>query len=562
GNTGRQYRIANDEGPTHRLILKLLKAIPVDRLASMKPGQREIYCLNPTKLQNGLGPKARQAIEEFLQEQKLFADAVAVAQMPKRSGRETVDEALSWPDPIEAKDDDFYLSLGIGYNDDFACNLLLRGRAFPQTLSQFFGRSPSDSKVYEIGSQPSKSGDKIIAFSPESEELIRVAKETFGQASKARTQPSPALLNRLAHPAEFDPLSLTTSDALSALAQEGQKNLVAWVPDAAFLLTLYPATMQPLTVEKARQILGASSQGMDMAEEGSWLIMKPHNPYRARLETDDREAIGALVQAAIHGDGQLLPYAIYAASSGHGPYDGLGTAFMFLVDPSAGSMTDGSNWGALKLYGSFDASRRAALERGEHFAFRSLTPKQKEIVKFITFGQLINNAVYDNPNMSRIAAKQAEPTEVLTDWAPDDCQVAMQVNRRQVLFGYDRDAKGEMKPSRTIDPATIGWFLYAKDHPKPGENVPLPPDAYAVGEQALFHLRLIYGPSLWNELLLTENTPPKDRPVPWTQLPDEFKKGIEKALQNQADSDSRNNGGAPPPLVRDDTPAPLVRRGG
>ncbi|HVT11595.1 MAG TPA: hypothetical protein VHE55_04965 [Fimbriimonadaceae bacterium] len=547
-NTRREYDAANNDGPTHRLILKLLKTIPIEKLASMQPGQREIYSLNPTKLQNPFGAGGRQAIEDFLREQRLFSEALAEAHAPANSGRETVSEALSWPDPIEAAPDDFYMAIGIAYNDDLSCNLLLRGQTIPRTISQFFGRAPSDAALYQIASEPGPKGEQPISLSPESAELIKLAKGTFGRNGKGHVVPSPSLLSLLEHPVDFDPLAFAASDALKALAEDGHKNMVAWVPDSAFILTLYPSMgTRALSLDLVRRLLGASSQGMDSAIEGSWLVMKPHNPNRARQEIDDRAAIGNLVQASVKGKALLLPYAQYAASSGHGPYDGLGVAYMFLVDPSSGSMTDGSNWGALKLYGSFDAQRRAALERGEQFAFRSLTPKQKEIVKFVTFGQLINNAVYDNPNMSRIAAKQAEPTEVLTDWVPDDCLVAMQVQRRQVLFGYDRDTNGEMKPSRTIDPNTIGWFLYAKEHPKPGENVPLPPDAYAVGEQALFHLRLIYGPKLWNELLLTENTPPSDKPVSWTDLPDEFKKSIEKALQRQADNDSRNNGGPPPP---------------
>lgn len=547
-NTRREYDAANNDGPGHRLILRLLKTIPIEKLESMRPGQREIYSLNPTKLQNAFGGGGQQAIEDFLREQRLFSEALAEAHMPTRSGRESVSEALSWPDPIEAAPSDFYMAIGIGYNGDLACNLLMRGETIPQTISQFFGQAPSDAALYQMALEPGPKGEEAIPLSAESAELLKLAKGTFGANGKGHMPPSPSMLTLLQHPTDFDPLAFTASDALKAIAADGHQNLVAWVPDSAFMLTLYPSVgPRAFSLDMVRRLLGSSTQGMDSLVEGPWLVMKPHNPDRARREFDDRAAIGNLVQASVKGKALLLPYAQYAAASGHGPYDGLGVGYMFLVDPSSGSMTDGSNWGALKLYGSFDAQRRAALERGEHFAFRSLTPKQKEIVKLVTFGQVINNAVYDNPNLSRIAAKQAEPTDVLTDWVPDDCEVVMQVQRGQVLFGYDRNTNGEMKPSRTIDTGTIGWFLYSKEHPKPGENVPAPPDAYAVGEQALFHLRLVYGPKLWNELLLTENTPPSDKPVPWTDLPGEFKKGIEKALQNMADQDQRNTGGSPPP---------------
>lgn len=543
-NLRQEYEAANRQGPTRRVLLRLLQTLPREDLAQLDQGDHIVYAFKPTRLQRSFSGKAVELFTDFFREQELFAKALSTLNVPDPTDGQMVNEPLAWREGFDAEPSGFYLSAGFAYNEALLCNLCHQSDGFPTTIAQFFQRGPSDDAIYRIASDPNPKKEEPIELSEDSKAFLEFSRATFPGATKPREEVSPALAKKLADPARYDPLSLLATDALRAIAKERHQNLVAWVPDSMFMLPLFPAMSRPLSLSTIKTLVTSSSMGLDSTTEGGWLLMKPKNPYRARKAADDRNAMARIAKAALAGHISLDDYANYAASCNHGPYDGLGTSYAFLIDPAFGSMSDGTDWDALRLFGSFDPMARTNLAKGEGIAFRALSDRQKNIVRKITFARLIQS---DEANPSGAIGKQVEPSEILQAWVPDNGILSIQVNRSQAIYAYLRSDKGSMKPFRTIDPSTIAWTLYAKEHPSQ-ERVPAAADGYALGEKTLYRMRLAYGPKLRSEFNLTDNGLPTGSPVPWTQLPQEIRSKIEAALKLRADqAESRLKQTNPPP---------------
>ena len=112
---------------------------------------------------------------------------------------------------------------------------------------------------------------------------------------ESMTRAQGELRKALLHPDEIDPQSFGTQEALIACADDKKANLVAWIPDDAFM---------PLNAKLARQKLSVSSIlakpeafELSIRTDSNWLVVSPLRPASAVDGSVNRAALAAICQA-------------------------------------------------------------------------------------------------------------------------------------------------------------------------------------------------------------------------------------------------------------------------
>lgn len=541
--------VAQSGSPLGRLLVRLLQGIPLSTLAREQHIGRMVFALKPTNRQYAFGKNAAGVIADFAKEQQIWIEALKGAgdAAPENS---TVSDPLIQRDAPDLDPAALRLVVNNWQPGAFSCNLVLKTEAGQQILTQFSARSPGTQAAYDMAFNGDDSKAEPILISKESEMML----DAFGSrfSDKPSTKPlDPQAVERLLDPVKYEPLSWMATDGFLALARPTKSNLIAWIPDSVFLTT---SIRQPKRMTPAgfRAVVSGVNNGVDIIEKDGWMTVRPKNPIDTREGLEDRVALGQVSKAIVAKKGlRLLDYAKYVANVTHDQYDGFGIGYIFLLDPAAGSVSDGSDWNLLRLYGSLSDQQRSQLRAGQTLPFSGLTPKQRDIVDVLTYGREINNAAYQQSNMYQSMHPSLEPTEYLPNGLPSEGFLSMQTDHKDLLFGYSKSTDGSFVLNRSITPETIAWFEYEKAHPS---NNPIRGQAelvgYAFGDQNLNRIRLNYDSSAWNEYRMIENNPPTATPVPWQQLPEATRTAIQEGIKRREQDGKAGQTSPPPPQAR------------
>jgi len=445
--------------PAGRATARLLSMVDLGLIAKLNDEERIVFSTRPNLMQARLPAGAIQVINQFIQEQNIWADAVN-----RRKGEQPgiIDQAIGMAmgannSEIKGTPDKALLCVErSAMLDSYEVRLkIFDGQG--KTLYQGGQSVLLDSSLLNIvdsmlKAEPTK--DAEIELTPDSKELLefyRSLTNIMFSAGKAKNM-SKQLLDKLARPDLYDPLSFIHSEALLALAKGRGAQLVANVPDSILRASSFAMPGQKLTANGfLKQLTDLAI--VDIEEKDGWMLMKPVRPYNERQKRVDRFALAQLIaQTAKRGYMALDDLAAYSLKNPPFMATEITQTYSVTMLPGAAVTTGTTNWNMLRFYGSLGLAQRQALARGNKIPFRNLAPNLLELVRRMAFrtsaiaggGIVIKSAPGSNPTpMAGLfgADYRSEPTELMPKGLPGDGEVSMTVRTDMVV----KDA-GETQP--------------------------------------------------------------------------------------------------------------------
>jgi hypothetical protein len=226
--------------------------------------------------------------------------------------------------------------------------------------------------------------------------------EGFAQPAPPITKPiSAGLRAKLLDPVTNEPFAMTLGEVLDAYATRGQ-NVVASPSDDILGSLVTAISAKNPTIEGVLDAIDRSiTQEVDM--DGTWTIVRASSPLELRSAFCNRGALKNLILGAGNRGYINLEDCLKFASQqtlARGsetlaiPYT---QALFRTSDMGAATALTGLGFDALKFYGTFDQTQRAALEAGKPIALASLFPGQREILGRMVFNGMVPPMGADNP---------------------------------------------------------------------------------------------------------------------------------------------------------------------
>ncbi len=212
---------------------------------------------------------------------------------------------------------------------------------------------------------------------------------------------SQALRAKLLDPQTNEPFAMTLGEVLDAYSAGGQ-NVVAAPSDDILTALVGAIGGKNPTLEGVLDTIDRSiSQEVD--RDGTWTVVRASSPLELRSAFCNRAALKNLVYGANNRGYINLEDCLKFASQqtlARGsetlaiPYT---QAIFRTSDMGAATALTGLGFDALKFYGTFDQTQRAALEAGKPLALASLFPGQREILARMVYNGMVPPMGTDNP---------------------------------------------------------------------------------------------------------------------------------------------------------------------
>jgi len=378
-------------------------------------------------------------------------------------------------------------------------------------------------------------------------------------------QERPALSDKakeaVLNPDKEDPLAYLPGEALKAVAEAEQINMVACIPDSS----LVPAasSLNGGTISVAGVVANLSKWQMSGKFSDGFLTIRPALPASARaLRLDRAAAASALKLVASQGYLTLDQKAAYVnAQPFAGPTDTFESRLLSAIDPGFGSsMLNGLFDGQrkmLKLYSQLNVGQRQALFSGRGVLLGSLLPAPKNLVYDMTYNSMMGlnierpgNNGQPMPMIGMMGDMANDPTEVLPNGVPEKATITLQSNTVDVAYGVTKSgtrvavSPGSFSMVFTGDPSTglnPSQINSANQYAK-----------YQLGKQTQLNFRFQLTPIVSFMRTLTDDRPdPKSKLLSYSELPEWFRRQAEEAQKNldriKDSIQTGNQGGQRPP---------------
>jgi len=471
--------------PAGRVTARLLSMVDAGIIAKLNDDERVVFSTRPNMMQIGMPNGAIQVINQFVQEQNIWAEAVN-----RRSADQPglIDQAIGMAmgannSEIKGTPDKALLCVE---RSPILDNYEVRLKIYDGQGKMLYQGGQSvllDSSILNFAdsilkAEPTK--DAEIELTPDSKELLefyRSLTNIMFSAGKAKNM-SKQLFEKLARPDVYDPLSFIHSEALLALAKGRGAQLVADVPDSIMRASAFAMPGQKLTANGFLKQLTTMSI-VDIEEKDGWMLMKPTRPFNERQKRVDRFALAQLIaQTSRHGYMALDDLAAYSLKNPPFMSTEITQTYSMTMLPGAAMTTGTTNWSMLRFYGSLGLAQRQALARGVRIPFRNLSPNLLELVRRMAFrtsaiaggGIVVKSGPGANP-ASIVDAfgtdYRSEPTELMPSGLPGSGEVSLNVKTDLVV----KDA-GEAQPRIQLfsayGPEELAAFSSLKEDPTLG----------------------------------------------------------------------------------------------
>lgn len=552
-------------GMGNSYMIRLASAIGANQLSSVPDGGRVVFSTNPTRMQSSLPGSANAIISDYVVEHNKLAAAAKqdepakvdqdpnmAAFMELFSSRMKKPETITGP-PAKALVVASRRGMFMGYTLELklydANGKTLATETLPLSLDL-----PFDPQELMNPKPAPKDEGAEITLSPLALELYKAGNSFSnfrGGGGAANVKLSDALMAQLKDPVEHDPLSYLHSEALIAIANQRNEQMVADIPDSVSSFFDNLVAKGKLT---ATSFL-AQIKGDDKAqvkEANGWLIVTPDNPVRSRKERLDRVALRTLIQTSqSRGYVSLDDLAAYAQKN-ESPMDAP-ASMTYIVLFAPGAMQQGMmglvNWDMLRLYGMIDVSQREALQRGRRIPFSQLTPGEQAQLTKMLFGA-DGTLSAENPQSGDPAKKQdpltemifsqierfaggnekdfrTEPTEVMPNGLPGNGYVVLNYTSQPVA--QPQTMSTDFGRGTSMGPMELGMLKFFKDDPNMSQvsgAIPTIEDL-KVGTRSVYNFSFYVASLVSQKQTLNDDVIPKDAPVyKMANLPSDFQKQI------------------------------------
>ncbi len=560
--------------PVTRAMYRAVLNLGPTNLAAVRPGERIVFTTRPTRMQKQL-PNGSAILGLAIREQALLAEASAKSQ------------------PTEGQEDQPSSATFEVFPAAPAKALLSISRSeVENSLSVTFVLYSAEGTVVAESAEgivlgPDKSGgkreaplgkDKEVALSPESAEMVRLfGNFSFGASNPSGGQRTTELLTQtLEQPTRFDPLRFVVSDAVTAIAKDAGKNLVANLPDYAIgiLSELSDGKIGILEGKRALEREGHTT----ITEADGWIIARPSFPVESRTNRADRGKLEKLMASVKE---QLFPtlddLAQYALSS-PAPSEGDASILYFMLRvPGIMNLfgPGGSdNWTLLRLYGTLSPSQRRVLSSGGRLPMSSFSPQQTAYLSALVYGPEPSLQV-DDPNVPPEAVPadgameglwemfgsersvvgqgdyRSEPTEALPNGLPADAYLEVGVTESIAVRPDGTNIFTLMMGSLT--PGQLAMMTNLMEGTATAEMLGEAPDMnhLRMGRKAAYRFRLNLAEGIRLSAALQEHVFSRAGKIyKLGELPEDFRKAMEEArakFREQTQGNQESGGEGPPP---------------
>ncbi|MFY9234933.1 MAG: hypothetical protein WAO58_10810 [Fimbriimonadaceae bacterium] len=438
--SGGKYPSPNVQGPDPRLpamraLYRLVLKIGAAKLSRQRPGRR-VFALEPKHFQERLPAGSKAILDEFLFEQRLWAQAFRKSYAGRADSYEyKAQTALASQVPASAR---FLLVISGNRWDNHAVNLRIAAADGAVLLDAVTGISANYGKrrvpiVWAPGTE--------VPLHPDVRQFVH----QLGASGDTWTPPSARLRDKLLHPEEIEPLSFTPASGLSALAGPLSTDIVANLADAS-LYTVYSLRGSVggafNNVVSANSLLTDLSSSNLIERKDGWLLIRPrwHEGDGGRT---DRKGLGYALRALSNrgfltlDQGAALSRAERSASY----------AFYFSM---VGRVLNSENWrlgphirNIQGWYGTLTQAQRAELWSGRGLVIASMTRVQTDAFAEMT--------VFGNPSEIGLGLDSYprtlerdmdfEPTEILASgFAADALAKAEEEEQPMLLYESEQQA--------------------------------------------------------------------------------------------------------------------------
>ena len=506
-----------DQTPATTAVHELLQQLGAEQLARLNPRQRIVFALHPTSMQLTLGGESARIFEEFVRNQREYAEAVSdgspvnsVQRMSFQLGQTPVLEpgnpALGIGQAIMVIDQHGAQMAGPGVAMQVKLTVAdTTGAPLASATVNVFQPIPEDvADPTPEGTNPvgiDKSGQefaKLFARPLRVNVMVMQGRSVDRSATmyvrlpgvaesvgfyravsrpRATAPMSPELRNRLLHPEAYDPLAYVAGDALKASASALHLNLVADLPDSCFQ-AFCQMFESPAATAGATDLLKITCHeaGLRVDQTGSWAVISPTNPEEAAALRVNRVGLGKLLRSIDAAKSvNLDDLAAYVSQQEKDVTDvGIDGKYLQIVSGPLGrqAITMTQNPNALKIYGARTPSQRAAIAANGAVTLDSLTAEQKRWLVEDVFNSIDGpHRIAEAPRGPRIDDRRgdikSERTQMLPGGIRLDGHLSFKVSTEKGFNGQDP----ETSTATFLSTPEIAASLFQKEMPALGPPV-------------------------------------------------------------------------------------------
>ena len=482
-------------------MAKLALAIGATQLASVPEDSRVVFSTSPTRVQRQLPSSVNAIITEFVAEHNKSAAAAKHDEPAKVDSDENMaafrdffgmymkkPEVITGT-PAKALVIATRQALFSGYTLELRL-YDANGKMLASGVTPVITEMPFDPEEF-MSDKPKPAADKKgkdIELSALSKEMYSAGGSLGSMGGAANTKLSAELMNALRDPVARDPLSFVHSEALIAIAEQRDEQLVANVPDG--LMSFFNNIGQDSTltdVSFLKQITGDDKA--KVTEANGWLVVSPANPVQARKQRADRTALRVLIDTAqSKGSVGLDDVAAYATKN-DSPMEGAPATMTYILLFAPSAMQQGMmgmmDWDLLRLYGLLSPAQRDTLRQGRRIGFSNLGADQSAQLEKMLYGpsqrlmfeeQRADNSKSKDPfsdlimgQMMRAGGQRGgdfrtEPTEVMPNGLPATGYI--QVNFSSDPVAQPQTMSTDFGRGMSLGPMELGLFKFFSEDPQ------------------------------------------------------------------------------------------------
>ena len=600
---GGTFRISGDftnvaqQTPAAHAIVALLSRLTDSQIAAIVSGNRNVFALNPTRMQRPMPNGANQILRKFVADAQLYRDANQRNQ-PSQPGQGNRQVIVNGFGADSTGDGD--ISLGIGYaflinqpNPGGSTNVttsLLVADPNGRTLAsgQFFlGAVPSTQQQPTIQAPANEKPIELSAMSKELALALSQIGGSMGGGSRAVRMVSVAvgsgsggnmtftsgggdgktpslsaeLKQRVLNPDEFDPLSFAPGEAMSQSAESKGMDLVAYLPDTSFNpLTFSAANGNPTA---SRFLQSAKTMGaLNVKEDAGWLLVSPREPAGARERRVNRDALAKALQTLDDkGFLNLDDWAAFASKQTKAPrFNEIDDSYLKLVNsPAADSglnqFSFGGGWQTLQFYASLSTGQRQAMVNNRRVPLGTLTQYQTGIVSDQVFnsfeGPIVVNPRQSGGRMAFMGGLMDATTErtlILPNGLPRDGFLSFNVQGRDAVQANSTTSGG----SKFLTADALAFERLRSERPELASwGAMTTYDQYRMASQRSIMFAFQFTPMVSLTRQLEDNAPGNQAFGAYNRLPARFRDEVDRLVEELRKSWGQGGGGGnqvPPPV--------------
>ncbi len=433
-----EFRKLGDQTAEWNLLVKILRRVGADELASLGPG-RYVYSVQPTPTELVIPDLSSADIDDYVAQHNYLASAITKVVPPGAQPR--VSTSISRADrPLDP--DGIRPILSLRYDRGSAITLATldlydsKGREFEEVSHRL------DLAVDDVAFQAQRlkagNGQKLRLSAPLTEIATRASLFSAGGLAPRLSASAEELLITCD---KHDPVQLCLGEPLVAVAKSRGENLIATCGDDSFFPLLFYGLRLDSTKEfneAVYELTLAARSHETVSEADGWMIVKPVDPQNSSTTRCNRHALARFMsETATNGYATLEDWAALAADNPQHPSEEF---VLTMRDLLSGSLLSdqGNDWDAYRLLGSLSDAEWRALAVGDSIPLGALSNDQNDIIRGLTYG---NTSTYVDtwpperipPAASREVpisqSIESQPTEA----APEGVPASGTLNVRQHL---------------------------------------------------------------------------------------------------------------------------------